>query len=348
MTALLETDDLEVHYKKSGLLGGEREVVRAVDGVSIRIRQGECLGLVGESGCGKSTLGRALLRAAPITGGSVRFGGTDITRLSGRSLRTVRSRMQMVFQDPYGSLDPKMPVEEIVGEPIRTHQRVGRAVRRTRVGELLETVGIDPARMGDRPHQFSGGQRQRIAIARALAVRPEFILCDEVTSALDVSIRAQILNLLKELRQEHGLTFLMISHDLGSLRHLSDDIGVMYLGRIVELGPARAVFDAPAHPYTQSLLSAMPLPDPDKERARNRIVLKDDVPSPLAIPSGCRFHTRCFLRDRLGTPDRCAAQEPALRPLPDGRTVACHFAEEAAAAPSRPASQPAPETDRCP
>ena len=347
MTALLEASDLAVHFRKAGLLAMGGDVVRAVDGVSLRIGRGECLGLVGESGCGKSTLGRALLRAAPITAGRVCFDGTDITQLGGRALRAVRSRMQMVFQDPYGSLDPRMTVEAIVGEPIVTHERTGRRSRRARVGELLETVGIDPARMGDRPAQFSGGQRQRIAIARALAVRPDFILCDEVTSALDVSIRAQILNLLKELRQEHGLTYLMISHDLGSLRHLSDAIGVMYLGRIVEMGPAQRVFGAPMHPYTQSLLSAMPLPDPERERARSRIVLKDDVPSPLNIPPGCRFHTRCPLRERLGTPGRCAAEEPLLRPLPDGRTVACHYAEEAAAPPNRAPREPVPETSRC-
>ena len=329
---LVALRDLSVEYRRAGLLTAGKEVVRAVSSASLDIPRGTSLGLVGESGCGKSTLGRAILRAAPITGGRLLFDGADITEVTGPDLRRVRSRMQMVFQDPYSSLDPRMSIERIVAEPILTHTGNGRSARHARVAEVLETVGIDPARMQDRPGAFSGGQRQRICIARALAVHPEFILCDEATSALDVSIRAQILNLLQDLRAKHGLTYLMISHDLGSLRQICERIAVMYLGRIVELGPTAQILSAPTHPYTRSLMSAIPLPDPEKERARDRIVLKGDVPSPLRLPLGCGFHTRCWLRDRLGRPDRCIAEVPELQQLPTGRSVACHFAEEVATA----------------
>ncbi len=323
---LVEVNDLVVQYRRAGLLPGA--AIQAVDGVSLTIQPGECVGLVGESGCGKSTLGRAILRGTPVSSGTLRFDGVDITRITGRRLRDVRRKMQMVFQDPYSSLNPKMTVERIVGEPIRTHTSGSRREMRTRVAEALEVVGIDPARMGDYPHQFSGGQRQRIGIARALAVRPLFILCDEATSALDVSIRAQILNLLRQLRAEFGLTYLMISHDLGSLRHLCDQIGVMYLGKLVETGSSAQIFGDPSHPYTKSLLSAMPVPDPAVERARTRIVLTGDVPSPMSMPSGCGFHTRCWLRQKLGSPERCHLEAPPLAASVAGGLVACHFSRE--------------------
>jgi oligopeptide/dipeptide ABC transporter ATP-binding protein len=324
MSALVEVQGLRVQYRTGGLLAGAGSTVRAVDGVSLGIAAGECFGLVGESGCGKSTLGRAILRIAPIAEGRVIFDGTDITRLSARALAPFRRNMQMVFQDPYSSLNPRMTVERIVAEPLRTHERLGSAALRARVAEALEMVGLDPARMGDLPQRFSGGQRQRIGIARALAARPRFVLCDEATSALDVSIRAQILNLLQELRRTLGLTYLMISHDLGALRQMCDRVGVMYLGRLVEVGPARQVFDRPAHPYTRSLMSAVPVPDPGLERSRTRIVLQGDVPSPLRLPQGCAFHTRCWLYEALGRPDRCRQEAPVLAGR-EARTAACHF-----------------------
>jgi len=329
MTALVQLDDLVVRFRVGGGFARAR-AFNAVDRVSLRIDEGECFGLVGESGCGKTTLGRAILRIHAPHSGTVKFAGQDITRMGGNRLRTVRKGMQMVFQDPYGSLDPRMTVEQIVGEPIRTHEPARRGVLRERVQEALVAVGIDPDRLGDYPHQFSGGQRQRIGIARALAIRPRFIVCDEATSALDVSVRAQILTLLADLRQRHGLTYLMISHDLGSLRYLCDRIGVMYLGRLVEVAPVAEIFARPRHPYTRSLLSAMPIPDPRIERARRRIPLSGDVPSPLAAPTGCCFHTRCWLHQRLGEPPRCATESPALRDMPTGK-VACHFSEDMAA-----------------
>lgn len=327
--AMIEIQGLSVTYSRSGLLSARENAVRAVSDVSLRIPRGTSLGLVGESGCGKSTLGRAILRAAPISSGRIVFDGTDITTLEGAELRRIRARMQMVFQDPYSSLDPRMSVERIVAEPLLTHSHANAKARRARVAEVLGTVGIDPARMNERPGAFSGGQRQRICIARALVMNPDFILCDEATSALDVSIRAQILNLLQDLRAEQGLTYMMISHDLGSLRQLCERIAVMYLGRIVELGETARVLFRPTHPYTRSLISAIPLPDPEKERARSRIVLRGDVPSPLRLPSGCGFHTRCWLRDRLGRPARCSEEPPELRAMSDGSSVACHFAEDA-------------------
>jgi oligopeptide/dipeptide ABC transporter ATP-binding protein len=328
---LVECEDLVVRFRAGGgLLGTGGGSFNAVDGVSLRIAEGESFGLVGESGCGKTTLGRAILRVHQPHSGVLRFAGQDITAMRGRRLRELRRGMQMVFQDPYSSLDPRMRVEQIVGEPIRTHETGRRGVLRARVREALEAVGIDPGRLSDYPHQFSGGQRQRIGIARALAIRPRFIVCDEATSALDVSVRAQILTLLADLRRRHGLTYLMISHDLGSLRYLCDRIGVMYLGRLVEVAPVSEIFARPRHPYTRSLLSAMPIPDPRLERARRRIVLSGDVPSPMAVPSGCCFHTRCWLRQRLGTPARCQTEVPRLGDAAPGQ-VACHFADDPAA-----------------
>jgi len=329
---LLAVLELKVHFPtKRRLFRAAPRPIAAVDGVSLDIERGACFGLVGESGCGKTTLGRALLRLAPITAGTVSFDGSELADLRGPALRRLRRRMQMIFQDPYSSLDPKMTVARIVAEPITTHAIASGAAIGARIDELLSVVGLDPARKEQYPHEFSGGQRQRIAIARALAVRPDFLVCDEATSALDVSIRAQVLNLLADLRARFGLTFLFISHDLGVVRHMSDRIGVMYLGRIVETGPTGAVFARPSHPYTHGLLSAVPVPDPEIERTRRRIVLTGDIPSPASPPSGCRFHTRCWLAEKLGRPERCRSEEPALAPAGDGHFAACHFAAEAAA-----------------
>lgn len=313
--------------------------IAAVDGVDLEVARGACFGLVGESGCGKTTLGRAALRLAPITSGSVSFDGADVSHVEGDALRRLRRRMQMIFQDPYASLDPKMTVAESVAEPLTTHAiAAGKGVGE-RVDELLRLVGLDPARRHQYPHEFSGGQRQRIGIARALAVRPDLLVCDEATSALDVSIRAQILNLLSDLKRRYGLTYLFISHDLGIVRHMSDRIGVMYLGRIVEEGPVAAVFDRPAHPYTHGLLSAIPVPDPAVERTRRRIVLTGDIPSAAAVPPGCRFHTRCWFYEQRGRPAECRERDPALMPVASGQRAACHFA--AAAADLRPSAPPA-------
>ncbi len=329
---LVEIDGLKVHYRtRSGLFSGNGTTVAAVDGVAFRIAKGESFGLVGESGCGKSTLGRAILRLEEATAGRVRFDGAELGALGASDLRRMRRRMQMIFQDPYSSLDPKMTVARILAEPIVTHAIASGAAIGTRIEEMLRLVGLDPRRQDQYPHEFSGGQRQRIGIARALSVRPEFLVCDEATSALDVSIRAQVLNLLSDLRRRYGLTYLFISHDLGVVRHMSDRIGVMYLGRLVEIGPVASVFGAPAHPYTHALLSAVPVPDPKVERTRRRIVLAGDLPSPTAPPAGCRFHTRCWLAERLGRPERCRTEEPSLATCGEGHVVACHFSAEAVA-----------------
>jgi oligopeptide/dipeptide ABC transporter ATP-binding protein len=344
--ALVEVRDLKVHFPvKRAWFAAPPPPIAAVDGVSLMIGRGECLGLVGESGCGKTTLGRAILRLSPITAGSINLDGVELVGLGATALRRLRRRMQMIFQDPYSSLDPKMSVAQILAEPITTHGIAAGAAIPARIDEMLSLVGLDPGRKNRYPHEFSGGQRQRIGIARALSVRPDFLVCDEATSALDVSIRAQVLNLLADLRRRYGLTYLFISHDLGVVRVMSDRIAVMYLGRIVEAGPTSAVFAAPSHPYTHALLSAVPVPDPQVERGRRRIVLQGDIPSAAAVPSGCRFHTRCWLSEKLGRPERCRSEEPALQPIGDGHFAACHFAAEAAAsragsiAASRPATR---------
>jgi oligopeptide/dipeptide ABC transporter ATP-binding protein len=330
--ALLEIRDLKVHFPvKRALFGAPSAPIAAVDGVSLAVGRGECLGLVGESGCGKTTLGRAILRLSPITSGAIAFDGVELVGLGGRELRRLRRRMQMIFQDPYSSLDPKMTVAQILSEPITTHAIASGPAIASHIDDMLALVGMDPKRKHQYPHEFSGGQRQRIGIARALSVRPDFLVCDEATSALDVSIRAQVLNLLADLRRRYGLTYLFISHDLGVVRHMSDRIGVMYLGRIVEAGRTASVFAQPSHPYTHGLLSAVPVPDPQVERVRRRIVLPGDIPSAAAIPSGCRFHTRCWLSEKLGKPERCRSEEPALQPVAAGHLAACHFAGEAAA-----------------
>jgi oligopeptide transport system ATP-binding protein len=301
-----------------------REVgaVRAVDGVSFALKRGEALGLVGESGCGKSTTGLAVLRMVGITGGSLTFEGRDITRLSQRAVRPMRRRMQMVYQDPFSSLDPRMTVRAIVGEPLIVHGLAkGRPAHRARVGELLEMVGLRPDIYNRYPHEFSGGQRQRIGIARALAANPDFIVADEPVSALDVSIQAQIVNLLEDLQEQFGLTYLFIAHDLAVVRHISDRIAVMYLGKIVEIAGRDDLYARPLHPYTQALLLAVPVPDPAVEATRPQQVISGEVPSALNPPSGCRFHPRC----PHAMPVCRADEPPLLHGGTDGRAVACHL-----------------------
>jgi len=323
---LVAVRDLEVYFDPGGgsvwdkFAGGSEggRIVRAVDGVSFEIKTGETLGLVGESGCGKSTLGRALLRLTPHTGGQVYFRGRELSRLSSQELRRLRRHMQMIFQDPYASLNPRMTVGQIVSEPLETFDLAHRRERAERVAELLETVGLSARHVKRYPREFSGGQRQRIGIARALAANPEFIVADEPISALDVSIQAQILNLLERLRRERNLTYLFISHDLRAIRHLSDRIAVMYLGKLVELGAAESVYDEPLMPYTKALISAVPFPDPVREAARRRIVLAGDVPSPLDPPPGCRFHTRCPYAIKA-----CREVTPALAEIKPAHFAAC-------------------------
>jgi peptide/nickel transport system ATP-binding protein len=323
---LLELDGLKIYFPiKSGLVL-DRHVgdIRAVDGVTFEIRRGETLGLVGESGSGKTTVGRAILRLYEPTDGRVVFDGRDISELGESELRPLRRRMQIVFQDPYASLNPRHSVNRIVGEPLRVHGLANRRQAAGRVRELLEIVGLPRDAGGRYPHEFSGGQRQRIGIARALALNPDFIVCDEPVSALDVSIQAQILNLLETLQRDFDLTYLFIAHDLAVVKHISDRIAVMYLGVIVEISPADELYDDPLHPYTISLLSAVPIPDPAVERRRETILLAGDLPSPANPPPACRFHTRC----PYVQPTRCRDEVPPLRELSPGHTVACHWAED--------------------
>ncbi|WP_104527107.1 ABC transporter ATP-binding protein [Blastococcus saxobsidens] len=321
---LVSVRGLEVHFpvRGEGIRKKGAGVLRAVDGVDLDILRGETLGLVGESGCGKSTLGNAVLRLIPPTGGSIDFAGTDVTSVGGKGLRELRRRAGMVFQDPFASLDPRRTVAQTVSEPLEVHGlRSGKRERAARVGELLELVGLDPAVAGRYPHEFSGGQRQRVGIARALAGEPDFLVCDEAIASLDVSVQAQVLNLLRRLQKQLGLTLLFISHDLSAVRHISDRIAVMYLGRIVEIGPASAVGSDPQMPYTQALLSAVPVPHPALERQRQRVVLRGDVPSPAAVPSGCRFRTRCPY-----VFEPCDDVDPALQPAgAPGQLAACHL-----------------------
>jgi peptide/nickel transport system ATP-binding protein len=323
---LVELTDLKMYFPiKSGVVL-DRHVgdIKAVDGVSLEIRRGETLGLVGESGCGKSTVGRTILRLYEPTEGTILFAGQDITRLREGELRPLRRRMQMIFQDPYSSLNPRHSVGRIIGEPMRTHGIASRREANARVRELLQIVGL-PADAGSRyPHEFSGGQRQRIGLARSLALNPDLIVADEPVSALDVSIQAQIINLLENLQSEFELTYLFIAHDLAVVRHISDRIAVMYLGTIVEISSAEELYDNPLHPYTISLLTAVPIPDPVIEKQRERILLAGDLPSPANPPPGCRFHTRC----PYVQPTRCATEPPELRKLADGHVVSCHWAED--------------------
>jgi peptide/nickel transport system ATP-binding protein len=325
MTALVEVRGLEVHFPILDGLLINRTVgaVKAVDGVDLDIAEGKTLGLVGESGCGKSTLGRALLRLSPVTAGTVRFDGVDISHLKREKLRRLRQDMQMVFQDPLASLNPRQSVETILTEPLRAH---GIEYDKSRVRDLLDQVGLPASAAQKYPHEFSGGQRQRIGIARAMALEPRFVIADEPVSALDVSIQAQVLNLLEELQEKLGLTYLVIAHDLAVVRHVSDEVAVMYLGGIVEQTESDRLYARPLHPYTRALMSAVPVPDPAVEDTRERILLQGDLPSPANPPSGCRFHTRCPFRQET----RCDTERPALREVEPGHVVACHWAEEIA------------------
>ncbi|NUO48119.1 MAG: dipeptide ABC transporter ATP-binding protein [Polyangiaceae bacterium] len=324
MENLLEVRDLKVHFPvRRGLLMRQVATVRAVDGVTFDVPEGATLGLVGESGCGKSTTARAILRLVEPTSGSVKLSGSDIVALKKGELRKRRRDMQMVFQDPYASLNPRMTVFDTLAEPLLVHRAVksGREAE-SRVRDLMGQVGLSAAYMRRYPHEFSGGQRQRIGIARAIALRPKLVLLDEPVSALDVSIQAQIINLLMDLQKELGLTYVFVAHDLAVVRHVCAEIAVMYLGRIVERAPARELFVTPRHPYTKALLSAIPIPDPIVERKRKRLVLAGEVPSPLNPPSGCHFHPRCPV-----AVDRCKTDVPELREIAPGVTAACHLAE---------------------
>jgi len=319
---LLTVQNLKVHFPvKRGIFAPPREFVRAVDDVSFTIAPGETLGLVGESGCGKTTLGRAIVRLVEPTAGRVLFGGEDIARMSARELRARRRKFQMIFQDPFGSLNPRLTVADIVGEALDIHGLAeNKSARAARVADLLRAVGLDTAYAQRYPHEFSGGQRQRLGIARALAVEPKLIVCDEPVSALDVSVQAQIINLLQDLQQAHGLAYLFIAHDLAVVEHISRRVMVMYLGRVVELAAAKEIVRAPKHPYTQALISAVPEVDPDTKR--QRIVLPGDVPSPIHPPSGCRFHPRCPIAEK----PRCETEPPELREISPGHFVSCHLA----------------------
>jgi oligopeptide transport system ATP-binding protein len=319
---LLKVDNLKKHFPiRRGVLQRQVGAVKAVDGVSFHVRKGETLGLVGESGCGKSTTGRAILQLYSVTSGSVQFNGQELTTLKGEALRRMRGHMQMIFQDPYASLNPRMTVGDIVGEPMEIHGIANGAEKQEKVKQLLEVVGLNPFFANRFPHEFSGGQRQRIGIARALSLNPSFIVCDEPISALDVSIQAQVVNLLEDLQKERGLTYLFIAHDLSMVRHISDRVCVMYLGRTMELADRDELYNNPLHPYTQALLSAVPVPDPAVEADRQRIILTGDVPSPANPPTGCVFHTRCPIAK-----DECSQRVPEWREARPGHWVACHFA----------------------
>ncbi|RII15645.1 Oligopeptide transport ATP-binding protein OppF [Streptomyces sp. YIM 130001] len=327
--SLLELRDVKVHFPVRAGVVTNRTIghVYAVDGVSLTVEAGRTYGLVGESGCGKTTLGRAVLRLVDVTAGEVVLDGTDLARLPGEEMRRFRRRLQMVFQDPLGSLNPRQNIESILAEGMTAHGiGTSREDRHNRILAILDKVGLPANALARYPHEFSGGQRQRIGIARALVLEPDVLICDEPVSALDVSIQAQVVNLLEELQESLGLTYVVIAHDLAVVRHIADVVGVMYLGALVEEAPSDVLYAAPRHPYTRALMSAVPIPDPDVEDARERILLTGDLPSPANPPTGCRFHTRCPWKREA----RCATERPEMRELADGHRVACHFAEEIA------------------
>lgn len=316
---ILEVKDLKKYFPiKGGFLGGAKGAVKAVDGISFNIKRGTTMGLVGESGCGKSTAGRTILRLIEKTEGSVKFNGQDIYALNKKELKDLRTKMQIIFQDPYSSLSPRLPVGEIIGEAVREHNLVPKKDFDDYVDKVMADCGLQPFHKDRYPHEFSGGQRQRICIARALALNPEFIVCDEPVSALDVSIQAQVINLLKDLQEKRNLTYLFISHDLSVVEHISDTIGVMYLGSMVEYGSKESIFSNPRHPYTKALFSAIPMPDPDKKM--NRVILEGSIPSPANPPQGCKFHTRC--KECMGI---CRKEAPKAGEVEDGHYVVCHL-----------------------
>lgn len=322
-TPLVRVENLQKHFPVGGGLFSPRRFVKAVDGVSFSIQSGETLGLVGESGCGKSTTGRAILRLHEPTAGHVWFEDTEVTGMPAPELKALRPKMQMIFQDSAASLNPRHPIGKIIAEPLKIHTDNSDADNYNRVSELMQLVGLNPNWRQRFPHEFSGGQRQRINIARALALNPEFVVADEPISALDVSIQAQVVNLMQDLQSQLGLTYLFIAHDLSMVRHISNRIAVMYLGKMVELGDANDIFTRPLHPYTQSLISAVPVPNPRLERKRNPIILEGEVPSPQNVPAGCVFHTRCPLAY-----DRCRTEVPTYRPYSENHFVACHLVDD--------------------